>query len=105
MIQGFWRGAIQAWSGGVVEVVDEAGEEVGPVGLVVLAGVVALAGEDGDELGAGLEEAASFADRFVGAVERCGPVAVAVAEESAGSAATRFIVSPVVSIDSGLPLL
>ncbi len=45
--------------------------------------MVALADEDGHELGAGLEEAAAFADRFVDAVEGGGPVAVSVAEESA----------------------
>ena len=69
-------------SGGVVELVDDVAEEVGSLWLVVLGGVVALAGEDGDELGSGLEEAAAFAHGFVDTVERGGPVAVSVAEEA-----------------------
>jgi hypothetical protein len=57
VIDGSWGGVIEAQSGGVVEVGDDVREEVGSFGLVVFAGVVALAGENGDELGAGLEEA------------------------------------------------
>jgi hypothetical protein len=47
-------------------------------------GVVALAAQDGDELGAGVEESAAFADRLEAAVqlERAG--AVAVAEQAPG---------------------
>jgi hypothetical protein len=40
---------------------DEVLEEGGPIGLVVVAGVVALAEQDGDELGSGVEVAARFA--------------------------------------------
>jgi hypothetical protein len=40
---------------------DEVVEEGGAVGLVVVAGVVALAEEDGDELGSGSEVGAGFA--------------------------------------------
>ncbi len=51
---------MQARSRGGVEVVEEVGEEPSPFGLVVVGRVVALADEDGHELGAGLEEAAAF---------------------------------------------
>ena len=78
-----WGVVIEAGSAGVVQVVEEVGEESGSFGLVVVGGVVALADEDGHELGAGLEEATAFADRFVDAVEGCGPVAVSVAEQAA----------------------
>jgi hypothetical protein len=47
----------------------------------VIVGVVALASEDGEELGAGLVEPAAFADGLEPAVEFEGPGAVAVAEE------------------------
>ena len=49
-------------------------EEGGPVGLVVVGGVVALADEDGHELGSGVEEAAAFADRFEGQSRAAGRV-------------------------------
>ena len=61
---------------------DEFVEE-GGFGLVASFGsVVALASEEGDELGSGLEEPALLADGFVDAVDAEGPVAVAVAEEA-----------------------
>jgi hypothetical protein len=47
--------------GVLLEVVEEAVEEGGSVGLAVLAGVVALAGEGGFEFDAGLEVAPGFA--------------------------------------------
>jgi len=65
----------------VVDAVDEAGEELGTVVLVSFFGVVALTLQDRDELGSGVEEPASFADRLEVAVERGGSCAVAVAEE------------------------
>ena len=45
-------------------------------------GVVALGGEGGPELDAGLEEGAGFADRLEGAVQLGRAGAVAVAEEA-----------------------
>src|SRR2546428_2873857 len=57
-------------------------EEVMPAGLVSFGGVVSLAEEDGDELGAGLEVDAGLADGLEAAVEFDGPAAVAVAEQS-----------------------
>ena len=56
-------------------------EESGAVVLVAFDGVVALASQDRDELGAGVEEPASFADRLEVAVERRGSCAVSVAEQ------------------------
>ncbi len=41
---------------------EKIGEQGGAIGLVVVGCVVALAVQDGDELRAGLEEAAAFAD-------------------------------------------
>ena len=67
--------------GGVVDDVDELVVELGAGGVVVGGGVVALAAQDGDELGTGLEEAAAFADGVEAAVELEGSGAVAVAEE------------------------
>ena len=52
--------SIESCLGGFVEVREDVGEEFGALRLVVVGGVVALAYEDGDELGSGLEEAASF---------------------------------------------
>ena len=106
-----WGGVIQAGSVGFVEVVEQVGEEGGPVVLVSVVGVVALAGEDRDELGSGVEEAAAFANRFVDAVECGRSVAVAVAEEAlvvggdavhdlAGGAAGE-LVAVVVGFDGG----
>ena len=69
VIDGSWGGVIEARSVGVVEVVEQIREEICAVGLLAFDGVVALAGQDRDELGSGVEEAAAFADRFVGAVE------------------------------------
>ena len=68
----------------VVGVVDDADEfvvEVGADGVGVGGGVVALAAQDGDELGAGLVEAAAFADGLEAAVELERSGAVAVAEQ------------------------
>ena len=65
----------------VVDAVEEAVEELGAVVLVAVEGVVALASQDRDELGSGVEEPASFADRLEAAVERGGPRAVSVAEQ------------------------
>ena len=62
--------------------VDELVEKGCPVGLVSVAGVVALAEEDGHEIGAGLEVGAGLADRFHAAVELRGAGAEAVAEET-----------------------
>lgn len=51
--------------------------------LVSFGGVVSLASQDRDELGFGVEEAASFADGLELAIECCGAGAVAVSEEPA----------------------
>ena len=61
---------------------DEAVEQGGSVGLAVVAGVVALADEDGQELGAGAEVGAGFAGGFHAAVEFGGAGAEAVAEHA-----------------------
>ena len=66
----------------VVDAVEERGEELRSVVLVVVGGVIALSVEDGHELGPGLEEAAALADALERAVERDGPRAVPVAEET-----------------------
>jgi hypothetical protein len=47
--------------GRVIDLFDDLVEEVGSFGLSVLGGVVALAGEDGQELDAGAEVGAGFA--------------------------------------------
>lgn len=48
----------------------------------MVGGVIVLTAEDGEELRAGLEEAAAFADALERAVERDGPRAVPVPEET-----------------------
>jgi len=50
-------------------VLDEPVEQRGPVGLAVVAGVVTLPREDGQELGAGAEVGAGLAGRLQAAVE------------------------------------
>jgi hypothetical protein len=67
-------------SRGVGDSVDEAIEELGPVVLTALFGVIALSFEDGEELRSGLEEPAPFADAFEGTVEQSGTRAVTVGE-------------------------
>ena len=69
MIHGTWAGSIEAHSGSGVDVVDEALEELSPVLLAVVDGVISLAPKNGQELGASLEEAAPFADGLEVAVE------------------------------------
>lgn len=61
---------------------DEGVEEGGAVGLVVVAGVVSLAEQDGHELGSGGEVAAGLAGGFHAAVELDGAGAQAVAEHA-----------------------
>jgi hypothetical protein len=61
---------------------DEVVEEGLAFGLVVVSGVVALAEEDGDVLGAGLEVGAGFAGCFHAAFEFDWSGAEAVAEHS-----------------------
>jgi hypothetical protein len=65
-------------SGPGVDVVDEALEELNPVLLSVVDGVISLAPK---ELGACLEEAAALADGLEGAVEACRSGAVTVPQE------------------------
>ena len=55
---------------------------MGADGVGVSGGVVALAAQDGDELGAGLVEAAPFADGLEAALELEWSGAVTVAEQS-----------------------
>jgi hypothetical protein len=66
-----------------VDPVEEAGVDGGESAVVTLAGVVALAQDDGRELGSGGEVDAGFAHGFELAVELDGTGAVAVAEQSA----------------------
>jgi hypothetical protein len=56
-------------SSGVVDAIEEAGEDLGAVVVAVVDGVVVLASEDLDELGSGVVEAAAFADGLELAVE------------------------------------
>ena len=67
----------------VVDPGEEPVEDGDEVVLVAFGGVVALAEQDGDELGSGGEVDAGLTDGFEGAVEFGGSGAVAVAEESA----------------------
>jgi len=60
---------MEAHSLGIGDPCDEAVEELTTVALTSLVGVLALALQDGEELGPGLEESASFADALEGAVE------------------------------------
>src|SRR5205807_6088537 len=69
---------------------DEPVEQGGPVGLSVVAGVVALADQDGQELGAGAEVGAGLAGGFHPAVQLGGAGAQAVAEH----AGVRFAAEP-----------
>jgi hypothetical protein len=62
---------------------DEVVEELDPVVLTALVGVLPLALQDGDELGTGLEEPTPFADTLEDAVEKGGPRAVTVGQQSA----------------------
>src|SRR5215469_6978935 len=59
---------------------DEPVEQRGPLSLPVVAGVVALPGKDGQELGAGAEAGAGLAGGLRAAVQLGGPGAQAVAE-------------------------
>jgi hypothetical protein len=77
--RGWCRGC--SVGGGVVDRLDELVVELGAGRVGVGEGVVALAAEDGDELGSGLIEAAAFADGLEPAVELERPGAVTVAEE------------------------
>jgi hypothetical protein len=61
---------------------EEAVEQCDLVGLIVVAGVVALAEEDGRELGSGLEVGAGFAGGFHAALEFDGSGAEPVAEHA-----------------------
>jgi hypothetical protein len=61
---------------------EEAVEEGFAVGLVVVVGVVALAEDDGHELGSGLEVGAGLARGFHSAFELDGPGAESVAEHA-----------------------
>ncbi len=73
---------MEAHSLGVGDSFDEAVEELTAVALTALVGVLALALQDGDELGTGLEESAALTDALEGAVEQSGPRAVTVGEQS-----------------------
>jgi hypothetical protein len=61
---------------------EEVVEERSSVGLVVVAGVVTLAEEDGNELGSGVEVGAGLARGFHAALELDGPGAQSVAEHA-----------------------
>ncbi len=74
---------MRAHSLGVGDTFDEFTEELAPVALTALVGVLVLALQDGDELLTGLEEPTPFADALEDAVEQCGPSAVTVGKQSA----------------------
>ncbi len=82
MIHGAWTEDIETHSGSRVDAVDEAVEELSPVLLTVADGVISLPAKDGQELGAGLEEAAPFADGLEVAVEPGRSGAVTVTQET-----------------------
>jgi len=63
-------------------VLDEPVEQGGPVGLAVVACVVALADQDGQELGAGAEVGAGLAGGLQAAVQLGRPGAQPVAEHA-----------------------
>lgn len=69
-------------SGPGVDVVDEALEELSPVLLTVVNGVISLPPKDGQELRTRLEEAAPFADGFEVAVESGRSGAVTIPQEA-----------------------
>ena len=73
---------MEAHSLGVGDSFDEALEEVSPVALTALAGVLALALQDGEELRTRLEEPAALTDALEGAVEQSRPRAVTVGEQT-----------------------
>ena len=74
---------MEAHSLGLGDSFDEVVEEPTPVALTALVGVLALALQDRDELGTGLEETTPFADALEDAVEQGGPRAVTVGQQSA----------------------
>ncbi len=72
---------MEAHSLGLGDSFDEAVEELTTVALTTFVGVLALALQDGEELGSGLEEAAPLTDALEGAAEKSGPRAVSVGEQ------------------------
>ena len=90
MEPGFWGSLVV----GVVDDVDEVVVEPGAGGVGVGGGVVALAAQDGDELGSGLVEAAAFADGLEAAVELERSGAVAVAEQPPVELSVCRLLSP-----------
>ena len=66
---------------GSSHVVQDAVDQVGPTGLSVAVGMVALTQQEGLETAVGSEVGAVLAHRFERAVALCGPLAPAVAEE------------------------
>ena len=73
---------MEAHSLGIGDSFDEAVEELAAGALTAFIGVLALALQDGEELRAGLEEAAAFADALEGAAEKSRPRAVTIGEQS-----------------------
>ena len=65
---------MEAHSLGVGDSFDEALEEVGAVALTSLAGVLALALQDGEELRTGLEEPTALTNALEGQSRRAGLV-------------------------------
>ena len=72
---------MEAHSLGVGDSFNEPLEEVRAAALTPFVGVPALALQDGEELRAGLEEAAPLADALEGAGKECRPRAVTVGEQ------------------------
>ena len=74
---------MEAHSLGIGDSFNEALEELTPVALTALIGMLALALQDRDELRPGLEEAAPLTDALEGAAEECRSRAVTVGKQAA----------------------
>jgi hypothetical protein len=104
VIRGTWAEDIDAHSVSGVDAVDEAVEELGPVLLTVVDGVISLAAKDGQELGTGLEEATPFTDGLEVAVESGWSSAVSISQQASVLGSNAAHVGPSRSAGSGSPL-
>jgi hypothetical protein len=73
---------MEAHSLGVGDSFDEVVEELTPVTLTPVIGMLPLAPQDSEELGSGLKEPAPLADALEGAGEESGPCAVTIGEQA-----------------------
>jgi len=97
--------AMEPHSAVSVDLLEEALEELSPVLLAVVDGVFALAPQDGQELGPGLEKAAAFADGLEGAIEADRTGAVTVPQEPAVLGGDAAHVGPLETGREGLGFL